>query len=90
MTATLEQTQSDLRRLVKLAQHGEDVVITENGQTVARITSASATPVAPHDIPWSERKHAWLAKREASRAAVGTVQQSVSIQEILDDDRRDR
>lgn len=90
MTATLEQTQSDLPRLVKLAQQGEDVVITENGESVARITSAAEAPGRAAGIAWSERKQAWLARRAASRAAIGTGPQSVSIQEILDDDRRDR
>ena len=31
MTATLEQTQSDLLNLVKLVQQGEEVVITARG-----------------------------------------------------------
>jgi antitoxin (DNA-binding transcriptional repressor) of toxin-antitoxin stability system len=39
MTATLEQTQSDLPRLVNLVQHGEEVVITSQGRAVAKLSA---------------------------------------------------
>ena len=90
MTATLEQTQNDLPRLVKLAQQGEEVLITENGKAVARITSAAEAPADAAEVPWSERKHAWLAELDELRASTGSGQQNITIQEILDDDRRDR
>src|SRR5437763_17158743 len=55
MTATLEQTQSDLQRLVNLVQQGEEVVIISQGQAVARLTAV------PRATPSPDRQ-AWLAK----------------------------
>jgi prevent-host-death family protein len=38
MTTTLEQTQSDLLRLIGLVQQGEEVVITNQGRPVAKLS----------------------------------------------------
>ena len=47
MTATLEQTQSDLLRLVNLVQQGEEVVITSQGRAVAKLSAVSQSPPSP-------------------------------------------
>ena len=39
MIATVEQTQADLTRILKLASEGEEVVITRGGEPIAKITS---------------------------------------------------
>ena len=38
MTATVEQTQADLSRILELARNGEEVVITRGGEPVAKLT----------------------------------------------------
>ena len=38
MTATVEQTQADLSRILELACNGEEVVITRGGEPVAKLT----------------------------------------------------
>ena len=38
MTATVEQTQADLSRILELARNGEEVVITCGGEPVAKLT----------------------------------------------------
>ncbi len=42
MTATVEQTQADLGGLLKLARQGEEIVITQEGEPVARLTGFHA------------------------------------------------
>lgn len=87
MTATLEQTQNELPRLVRLAQQGEEVLITEDGKAVARITALRG-PSGPPAKPWDlERKQAWLSELDGLRAKVGTGKAGPSIQEILDEAR---
>lgn len=38
MTATVEQTQADLARMLELARQGEEVVITHAGEPIAKLT----------------------------------------------------
>ena len=38
MTATVEQTQADLARMLELARMGEEVVITRSGEPIAKLT----------------------------------------------------
>ena len=38
MTATVEQTQADLARMLELARQGEEVVITRAGEPIAKLT----------------------------------------------------
>lgn len=60
MTATLEQTQSDLLKLVNLVQHGEEVLIASQGRAVVRLSAVpSSTPT---------NQHAWLARLRQLRA----------------------
>ncbi len=83
MTATLEKTQSDLARLVSLAQRGEEIMITSEGRVVARLTGVPAVK------PSSDRQ-AWLAKLALLREATATGKTSPTTEEILDDLRSER
>lgn len=55
MTATLEQTQADLLKLIGLAQKGEEVVIVSQGRAVAKLSAV------PQSAP-SPNRQAWLAR----------------------------
>ena len=83
MTATLEQTQSDLLRLIDLAQLGEEVLITRGGRAVAKLT-AVRQPGATAD------RTAWLAKLARLRAATATGKSTPSTEQILEDLRSER
>ncbi len=82
MTATLEQTQADLLRLVNLVQQGEEVVITSQGRAVAKL-SAVPQSAAPTD------RQAWLARLAKLRARLSTGKTGPTVEEILDEDRGD-
>ena len=43
MTATLEQLEADLDRLITLAQRGEEIVITSHGRAIAKLSPGIAT-----------------------------------------------
>jgi antitoxin (DNA-binding transcriptional repressor) of toxin-antitoxin stability system len=83
MTATLEQTQTDLARLVSLAQQGEEVVITSGGRVVARLTGVPTAKASPG-------RRAWLAKLARLRESTATGKTSPTTEEILDDLRSER
>ena len=78
MTATLEQTQSDLARLVILAQQGEEVVITSQGRVVGRLTGVPAVKPSPS-------RRAWLAKLARLRESTATGKTTPTTEEILND-----
>ena len=80
MTATLEQTQSDLLRLIDLAQRGEEVLITREGRAVARLTGV------PQPRTAAERR-AWLTKLAALRQRCATGKAGPTVEQILDEDR---
>ena len=80
MTATLEQTQSDLLRLINLAQRGEEVVITSQGQPVAKLTGL------PQPRTAADRR-VWLAKLAALRERCATGKTGLTVEQILDEDR---
>lgn len=82
MTATLEQTQSDLLKLLKLVERGEEVVITNQGRAVAKL-SALPQPAA------SSNRHAWLARLAALREQLSTGRTGATVEQILDEDRGD-
>ena len=82
MTATLEQTQSDLLRLVELVQQGEEVVITNRGQAVARLSSM------PQSAPMSNRQ-AWLLRLADLRQQLSTGQTGSALEQIIEEDRGD-
>ncbi|MBI4326102.1 MAG: hypothetical protein HY674_12675 [Chloroflexi bacterium] len=83
MTATLEQTQSDLLKLVNLVQQGEEVVITNQGRAVAKLTGV------PQSAPSLSRR-AWLARLRQLRESSATGKTSPTTEEILDDLRSER
>jgi len=82
MTATLEQTQSDLLRLIGVAQRGEEVVIVNQGQPVAKLTAVPPAPPAPN-------RQAWLAKLAKLRERCATGKTGPTVEEILAEDRGD-
>jgi len=84
MTATLEQTQADLSRLLESVRRGEDVVITQHGQPVARLTGVAAAVAAPE-----VDRVRWMEELAELRRRVDTGKYEPSIESILNDDRGD-
>jgi antitoxin (DNA-binding transcriptional repressor) of toxin-antitoxin stability system len=82
MTATLEQMQSDLLRLVNVVQQGEDVVITSQGRAVAKLSAV------PPNAPSLDRQ-AWLARLAELRGQLSTGKTGATVEQILDEDRGD-
>ena len=83
MTATLEQTQADLLKLLGMVQQGEEVVITSEGRPVARLTGV------PQITPLPDRR-AWLAKLARLRESTSTSKTLPTTEEILEDLRSER
>lgn len=86
VTATLEQMQSDLRRLVNLVQQGEEVVITSQGRAVAKLSAVPPSAPAPAPAPAPDRE-AWLARLAELRAQLSTGKTGPTVEQILDEDR---
>lgn len=84
MTATLSQSQADLPRLVELASQGEDVLITVEGLTKARLTRATPVPTTEYDPA------AWLAELEELDRLCDTGRQTMRSENILNDLREER
>lgn len=82
MTATLEQTQSDLLRLVNLVQQGEEVVITSQGRAAARLSAVLQSAPAPN-------RRAWLARLRELREQLSTGKTGSTVEQMLDEDRGD-
>jgi antitoxin (DNA-binding transcriptional repressor) of toxin-antitoxin stability system len=82
MTATVEQTQSDLLTLLNLVQQGEEVVITSQGRAVAKLSAVSQSAPAPD-------RQAWLARLAELRAQLSTGEPGATVERILDEDRGD-
>ena len=82
MTATLEQTQSDLLKLVNLVQQGEEVVITSQGRAVAKLSAVPQSAPAPN-------RQAWLARLRELRESTATGKAGPTVEQILDEDRGD-
>jgi len=79
MTATVEQIQADLLKLLEEARRGEEVVITQQGQPIAKLTGLPPTP----------NRQAWLAKLARLRQRVATGKTGLTVEQILDEDRGD-
>ena len=85
MTATLTESQADLRRLVELASRGEDVVITVDGKPKAKLTAAEAPSSAnPPDMV------AWLKELEELRRRYSTGKTGPTVDQMLEEDRAER
>jgi len=80
MTATLEQTQTDLRKLLGFVEHGQEIIITSQGRPVAKLTGLPQTAIAPD-------RQAWLAKLADLRARLATGKTGLNVEQILDEDR---
>jgi antitoxin (DNA-binding transcriptional repressor) of toxin-antitoxin stability system len=80
MTATLEQTQSDLPRLVNLVQQGEEVVITSQARAVAKLSAVPQSALSPS-------RQAWLARLAEFREQLSTGNTGATVEQILDEDR---
>jgi prevent-host-death family protein len=80
MTATLEQTQTDLRKLLGLVEHGQEIIITSQGRPVAKLTGLPQTALAPD-------RQAWLSKLADLRARLATGKTGLTVEQILDEDR---
>jgi len=83
MTATLEQTQSELLKLIDLAQRGEEVVITNHGRAIAKLTGV------PQPRTSADRR-AWLAKLSRLRDRTATGKTTPTTEQILEDLRAER
>jgi antitoxin (DNA-binding transcriptional repressor) of toxin-antitoxin stability system len=83
MTATLEQIQAELPRLLALASQGEEVLITVEGRAVAKLTGLGK-PAAPSKAEWLADL-AELRRRCATGKTGGPT-----VDEILAEDREDR
>ena len=82
MTATLQQTQTDLLKLLGRVQQGEEVVITHEGRAVARLTGVPQTNLEPD-------RRAWLAKLAELRQRLAPGKTELTVEQILDEDRGD-
>jgi prevent-host-death family protein len=80
MTATLEQTQADLLKLLGMVQQGEEVVITSHGRPVAKLTGLPQVNPSPNRQPW-------LAKLAQLRQRLSTGKTGLTVEQILDEDR---
>jgi prevent-host-death family protein len=83
MTATLEQTQADLLKLLGMVQQGEEVVITSEGRPVARLTGMPQSTSSPD-------RRAWLAKLARLRESTAAGKTMPTTEVILDDLRSER
>lgn len=83
MTATLEQTQSELLKLIDLAQRGEEVLITNHGRAIAKLTALPQPRTAAN-------RQAWLAKLSRLRDMTATGKSTPTTEQILDDLRAER
>jgi len=82
MTATLEQTQADLLKLLGIVQQGEEVVITSQGRPVAKLTAVPQLNASPNRL-------AWLASLAQLRQRLSTGKTGLTVEQILDEDRGD-
>ena len=82
MTATLEQTQADLLKLLGMVQQGEEVVITREGRPVAKLTGVPQASPSPN-------RQAWLAGLAQLRQRLATGKTGLTVEQILDEDRGD-
>jgi antitoxin (DNA-binding transcriptional repressor) of toxin-antitoxin stability system len=80
--ATLEQTRRQWDHLMELARHGEEILITEEGRAVAKLSGL----LAPVPLSLSDREE-WLKELSDLRCRAATVKSAPLIEELLDEDR---
>lgn len=78
--ATVQDLQAKVLTLIDLARRGEEVLITQEGEAVARLTGVSLPATAPD-------RRAWLQRLATLRARLATGVAGASVQQILDEDR---
>lgn len=61
MQVNILEAKNRLSRLIKCAQAGEEVIIANRGQPVARLVSAAGTPAVVRDVGDARRILDWLA-----------------------------
>ncbi|MBM3889796.1 MAG: type II toxin-antitoxin system prevent-host-death family antitoxin [Verrucomicrobia bacterium] len=83
MTATLEQVQGDLQKLLNAVQQGEEIVITDAGRAVAKLTAVAQKPS-------SSDRRAWLARLAQLRERTATLKGWPTSDQILEDLRAER
>lgn len=83
MTATLEQTKNDLANLIERAREGEEVLITKDGVTVAKLTGVPTEP-SP------EQRREWGKRLAQNRARYSTGKSGRTTDEILQELRTER
>ena len=83
MTATVEQTQSDLTGMIRLAIGGEEIVITQAGQPIAKLIAIAQRSPAPD-------RRAWLESLRELRNVTSVGKVGLSTDEILAEDRLGR
>jgi antitoxin (DNA-binding transcriptional repressor) of toxin-antitoxin stability system len=83
MTATVEQLQSEWRKLIDLAQQGEEVMLSSKGQVVARLTGVQGR------MPPKDRK-SWLSDLARLREQTATGKACPATETILEDIRSER
>lgn len=66
MTTSIESHEHDLAQLVKIARAGEEVVVTEKGHAIAKITALPiAPPVMANESITESCQPGWLGKSAA-------------------------
>ena len=80
MTATVQDLQAQVLTLIDRARRGEEVLITQEGRAVARLTGIPSPDAAPD-------RRAWLQRLATLRARLATGAAGASVQHILDEDR---
>ncbi len=83
MTAALEQTQSDLLALVRVAQQGGEVIITSQGRPGVRL---SGLPTAREP---SDDRQVWPGRLRRLRERTATGKTGLTVEQMLDEDRGD-
>jgi prevent-host-death family protein len=83
MNTSLEQAQSELLDLIRAAQEGEEVVITDHGQVIAKL-------IGVHQPNPPSGMRAWLARLARLRESTATDKTEPTSEEILEDLRSER
>lgn len=87
MTTTLQQMIAEPKALIDLARSGEEVVLTDGGEPVAKLTGIATGKHKPS----AEALNAWLDQIAKTAAATSTGKKGgTSDQELWDDLRADR